>query len=180
MGETFISVDVETSGPIPGRYSMLSLGACLVERPEEGFYVEFKPVSQAFEAEALAVSGLSLQDLAIHGLPPKEAMQRFATWIARLTPSGERAVMVGYNVAFDWAFVNHYFLHYLGYNPFGHAPLDVKSFYMGLTGVPWNETGTASLPRRYMDGKQLPHNALEDARMQARAFRRMLEEARRR
>jgi ribonuclease T len=28
--ECLISVDVETSGPIPGDYSMLSLGACVV------------------------------------------------------------------------------------------------------------------------------------------------------
>ncbi|SSH65668.1 Uncharacterised protein [Klebsiella pneumoniae] len=26
--EIFVSVDVEASGPIPGKYSMLSIGAC--------------------------------------------------------------------------------------------------------------------------------------------------------
>jgi ribonuclease T len=28
--EIYFSVDIEASGPIPGEYSMLSLGACLV------------------------------------------------------------------------------------------------------------------------------------------------------
>jgi uncharacterized OsmC-like protein len=28
--KTYISVDVETSGPTPGDYSLLSIGACLV------------------------------------------------------------------------------------------------------------------------------------------------------
>ncbi|MGL1984483.1 3'-5' exonuclease, partial [Escherichia coli] len=28
--EIFISVDIEASGPVPGKYSLLSIGACLV------------------------------------------------------------------------------------------------------------------------------------------------------
>ncbi len=177
MNELFISVDVEAAGPFPGRYAMLSLGACPVEDTEEGFYIELQPTGKAFDEKAMAVSGLSLEELARRGFPPREAMQRFAVWIARVTPRSRQAVMVGYNAAFDWAFINHYFLMYLGHNPFGHAPLDIKSFYMGLSGVPWDKTGTASLPVRYTDGKDLPHNALEDARLQARVFRKMLEES---
>ena len=30
MPDTYISVDIEASGPVPGEYSMLSLGACVV------------------------------------------------------------------------------------------------------------------------------------------------------
>ncbi len=174
----FISVDIEAAGPIPGRYAMLSLGACLVGDPREGFYVEFQPTSMAFVQDALEVSGLSLEALRGRGMPPSEAMQRLDVWLNRVTPPESRPVMVGYNAAFDWAFLNHYFLHYRGHNPFGYAPLDIKSFYMGLSGLPWSKTGTADLPARYMDGQQLPHNALEDARLQALAFRRMLEESR--
>ena len=29
--DNYFSVDIEASGPIPGEYSMLSLGVCLVE-----------------------------------------------------------------------------------------------------------------------------------------------------
>ncbi|WP_268747167.1 hypothetical protein [Sphingobium sp. Ant17] len=35
--EIFVSVDVETAGPIPGEYSLLSIGACSVFAPEEAF-----------------------------------------------------------------------------------------------------------------------------------------------
>jgi hypothetical protein len=31
--EIFVSVDVEASGPIPGKYSMLSIGACVAFDP---------------------------------------------------------------------------------------------------------------------------------------------------
>jgi hypothetical protein len=44
--ERYFSVDIESSGPIPGKYSMLSLGACAVDDPDVAFYVEFKPTSQ--------------------------------------------------------------------------------------------------------------------------------------
>jgi hypothetical protein len=37
-------------------------------------------------------------------------------------------------------FVNSYFHRFLGRNPFGHAALDMKAFFMGLTGVKWSET----------------------------------------
>ena len=40
INEAYISVDVETAGPNPGQYSLLSIGACLVFVPAKTFYVE--------------------------------------------------------------------------------------------------------------------------------------------
>ena len=37
--ELYVSVDVETSGPIPGEYSLLSIGACLVAKHETSIYL---------------------------------------------------------------------------------------------------------------------------------------------
>ena len=54
MAEILISVDIEASGPIPGEYSMLALGACVVGAPEQSFYVELKPLHGGFQEEALA------------------------------------------------------------------------------------------------------------------------------
>lgn len=47
------------------------------------------------------------------------------------TCGGKQPVFVGFNAGFDWSFVNWYFLRFLGENPFGFAPLDIKSYYMG-------------------------------------------------
>ena len=58
--ETYVSVDVESAGPNPADYALLSIGACLVDDPEQTFYVELQPTSMRFTPEALAVSGLSL------------------------------------------------------------------------------------------------------------------------
>lgn len=40
MADAYFSVDVETAGPVPGLYSMLSFGACVVGEPESSFYAE--------------------------------------------------------------------------------------------------------------------------------------------
>jgi len=84
-------------------------------------------------------------------------------------------VMVAFNAPFDWAFINEYFLEYHGSNPFGHAALDITAYYMGMTGVPWAATTMSRLSPRYLEGIPLNHNALDDARSQARLFRILLE-----
>ncbi len=176
--ELFISVDIEASGPTPGLYSMLSLGACLVEDPRRSFYVELQPINDASTEESMSVHGLSLESLKRTGIPPLVAMGRFSAWVAESASGGHRPVMVGYNVPFDWAFVNYYFHRYLGTNPLGHAALDIKAFYMGLTGTMWAGTGKSSLPILYYDGQSMSHNALDDARLQGSIFRLMLADAR--
>ena len=168
--ETFVSVDIETAGPTPGRYAMLSIGACLVEAPERGFYVELKPTSHLVVESAQAVGGLSLEDLARDGVDPTEAMARFADWLEAEVPTGTVPVFVGFNAAFDWMFVADYFDRFLGHNPFGHAALDIKSYTMGMAGITWAQTSMRFLAPKYLNGRKLTHNALGDARDQAEIF----------
>ena len=176
--ETFISIDVETAGPYPGRYSMLSIGACLVDNPQNGFYIELKPVNKEAVGSALYVIDLSFEKLSREGVDPIIAMPAFADWIHQVSPGGTRALMVGFNAPFDWGFINHYFLEYLGENPFGHSAVDIKAFYMGLIGCAWEETSMLYLSPRFLKGQKLPHDSLADARLQAALFRKLLAQAR--
>ena len=175
--EAYISVDVETSGPNPGTYSMLSIGACLVSDPQRGFYVELQPLNSNAIPGALAISDLSMTELAEHGLSPTQAMARFEAWLEAEIPSDRRPVFVAFNAPFDWMFVNDYFHRFLGRNPFGHSALDIKAFYMGLTGIRWARTSMKYLARRYLAGRKLTHNALRDAQDQAELFAKILAEA---
>jgi ribonuclease T len=174
--ESYISVDVETAGPNPGDYSLLSIWACVVFKPNEQFYVEIKPVNQNLTDEALEISGLKLDDLTQNGITPPKAMSQFADWVGGVTPKGRQPIFVAFNAPFDWMFVHEYFYRYLGYNPFGHKALDIKAFYMGLTGVPWAETGMNQVSQRFLGEFDLTHNALQDALDQAKIFRSMLDE----
>lgn len=175
--ERFVSVDVETAGPTPGGHALLSIGACLVDDPDRGFYIELRPDREGVVPAALEVSGLSLADLAENGADPAEAMAEFAHWVRDVVPPTHRPVFVGFNATFDWMFVQEYFTRYGLENPFGHGGLDIKSYYVGMMGSTWAETSMASLSPRYLEGRALSHNALGDARDQAELFRRMTGEA---
>lgn len=172
--ETFISVDIEASGPIPGEFSMLSLGACIVGASEQNFYVELKPITPNFQPEALKVAGLDLGYLAATGLEPAYAMARFEEWLTRMTPAGQSPIFVGYPLAFDWMFVAYYFHHFLGRNPFGISGVDIKSFNFGMMGVAWSAAGVSDLQSPFVLALPLTHNAREDAVVQADLFARML------
>ncbi|HZW03504.1 MAG TPA: 3'-5' exonuclease [Anaerolineaceae bacterium] len=173
----YISVDVETAGPIPGVYSLLSIGACTVMAPRQTFYVELQPEALASQPEALAVHGLSLEALRQTGLPPKEAMQAFARWLQATVPAGQHPLFVALNAPFDWAFVNDAFHRHLGENPFGHSAIDIKAFYMGLTANPWSRTGWKEIQAGAPDFHPLVHNALQDAQDQGDLFFNLLQRA---
>jgi len=174
---TFISVDVETAGPSPSEYSLLTIGACVVDKPQSTFYVELKPVNNNAVPEALAISRLSLSRLAERGLEPGEAMARFESWLKAEVPPGNLPLMVAFNAPFDWMFVSDYFHRYLGRNPFGHTALDIKSFYMGFAHVEWQETTMKHVKPRYLGDRQFTHHALRDALDQAEIFQKMYAES---
>lgn len=171
MQEVFISVDVETAGPIPGEFSMLTLGACCVDDPSKTFTCSFKPINKNFVPEALEVTGLSMSTLAEEGLAPDAAMRKFAEWVGSLTTEGQVPVFVGLNAPFDWSFVNYYFHRFVGTNPFGFTALDIKALFMGVTGSTWRDTRSSFIARRVHPTRKGDHDALHDALYQAELFR---------
>lgn len=168
--EVFISVDIEASGPIPGEFSMLSIGACHAYRPDETFTCLLKPTSANAEPDAMAITGLSLETLARDGLSPEVAMEQFAQWIDQVSDGGT-PVFVGLNAPFDWSFVNYYFVRYLGTNPFGFSALDIKALFMGVHRTSWRDTRSSNMKAVECAVGQGTHDALEDARYQAELFR---------
>jgi ribonuclease T len=169
--EVFVSVDVETAGPIPGEYSMLTLGACCVDDPSRTFSCSIKPINDNFVPEALEVTGLSLETLSKEGLAPTVAMQEFGAWVGSQCLRGELPVFVGLNAPFDWSFVNYYFHRFTGANPFGFTALDIKALYMGATGSTWQDTRSSAMASRLNPSLQGDHDALHDALYQAELFR---------
>lgn len=176
--ETFVSVDVETAGPYPERYPLLSIGACLVDDPAQAFSVELKPLKRDAQQLALQATRLSMEKLAVDGTEPAKAMRQLAGWIRKVVPHGHQPIMVAFNAPFDWPFINHYFFEYVGENPLGHNAIDIKAFYMGLIGCAWEETSMFYLSPRFLSGQQSPGDALADARRQAELFRKLLNQAR--
>ena len=169
--EAYISVDVEASGPVPGKYSMLSVGACLVEDPSKEFYCEIKPISLEYVEEALKVSGFSLEKLTAEGETPIHAMQKLSEWTAAVSESRE-PVLVGFNASFDWSFINYYMHVFVGRNVFGIGALDIKAYYMGKAAVRWRETKSSKLPQHLTPTRPPSenHNALRTPNIRRKCF----------
>lgn len=169
--EVFISVDVETSGPIPGEYSLLTIGAVNVDDISQAFECTLKPLSRNADSKAMEVTGLSLEELDRTGLTPQEAMVRFSDWLVGVIGVNRSAVFVGLNAPFDWSFINYYFHRFTGGNPFGFAALDIKAYYMGSTGCSWSDTRSSRMAAILCPATRGTHVALDDALYQAELFR---------
>jgi hypothetical protein len=162
----FVMVDIEADGPIPGDYSMVSLGAVIVEPAlSRTFYGELRPVSEQWVPEALAVSGHS-REATLAFEEPKVVMERFAEWLARECP--QRKVFIADNNGFDWQFVNWYFHHFLGHNPFGFSSHNLGSLYKGLV-----KDTTARF--KHLRRTKHTHHPVDDARGNAEAMLAMVE-----
>ncbi|MDP2128273.1 MAG: 3'-5' exonuclease [Pseudohongiella sp.] len=168
--EVFVSVDIEASGPIPGKYSMLSIGACVTSNPTRQFSCYLKPISDEFVPAALEVTGLRLDILREKGLEPREAMTQFKTWVESVADAGQAVVFVGFNASFDWSFVNYYFCQFLGENPFGIAALDIKSMFFGTAQRTWRSTRSSEIEKVVSPESSGNHDALDDAVYQAELF----------
>jgi DNA polymerase III epsilon subunit-like protein len=127
---TYIMVDVETDGPIPVDYSMICFGAIVVDQPlDKTFYGKLKPISERWLPKALEISGFTRQET-LKFDEPKTVMEEFRDWIS--ASSSSRPVFVSDNNGFDWQFINYYFHHFLGNNPFGYSSANLGSLYKGL------------------------------------------------
>ena len=127
---SYIMIDIESDGPIPGDYSMISFGAVVMtEQLDKTFYGQLKPISDAYVPEALQVSGFSREDT-MKFEDPKTVMLDFEEWIKE--NSKGRPFFISDNNGFDWMFICWYFHHFLNRNPFGHSSQNLGSMYKGL------------------------------------------------
>jgi len=126
----YFMVDIESDGPIPGDYSMISFGAVLVdEQLDKTFYGRLKPISDKFIPEALAVSGHTREETLSFD-DPALVMNAFKKWIESVCQG--RPIFISDNNGFDFMFICWYFHHFTGANPFGHSSQNLGSIFKGI------------------------------------------------
>jgi len=125
----YVMVDVEADGPIPSEYSMIAVGAVVVEPALDRTFLGYlRPMTSQWIPDALKVSGFS-RDEVLKFPQPSITMGHFHTWVKEI----DRPVFIADNNGFDWQFVNWYFHKFLGVNPFGFSSQNLNSLYKGLT-----------------------------------------------
>jgi hypothetical protein len=123
-------VDIESDGPIPGDYSMVSFGAVIIDNTlDKTFYGTLKPISENWIPEALAISKHSRCETLMFD-EPKLVMQIFETWLKKNCK--KKPLFISDNNGFDWQFINWYFHHFLKRNPFGYSSINLGSLYKGI------------------------------------------------
>lgn len=189
--DAYFSADVETDGPVPGPYSMLSVGMVYAgefdgykfARPQnlgEYFYRELRPISTQFEKEALAINKLDRERLKITGSDPREAMTKAASWVLEVS-NGRTPVLVAYPLAFDWTWLYWYFTVFsdIG-SPFGYSQCyDLKTAFATKAELPISLSGRSRLPIGVKSLRGHTHHAVDDAMEQAEIFANLFEWRRR-
>lgn len=127
---SFVMVDVETDGPIPGEYSMISFGAVVVEPSlSKTFLGLLKPISERFYEDALSISGYTREQTLTFS-DPVEVMLSFEGWLEK--NSTGRPIFISDNNGFDFQFISWYFHKFLGRNPFGWSSRRLPDLYCGM------------------------------------------------
>ncbi|MFF9012201.1 exonuclease [Streptomyces sp. NPDC014870] len=186
--EFYVSADVEADGAVPGPFSMSSFGLAVAgvhdgagftacDPAERTFYAELKPISDRYDPEALAVSGLDRERLVREGQDPAQAMNAAAGWLAGVAEElGAVPVFVAYPLGYDWMWMYWYFMRFAeAGSPFGHSRcLDVKTLYAAKAAVPIHRATKRSMPRDLLSSRPHTHNALDDAIEQAELFQNLM------
>ncbi|MFC7257697.1 exonuclease [Streptomyces lutosisoli] len=186
--EFYVSADMEADGPVPGPFSMSSFGLAVAgvrdgvafqafDPAERTFYAELKPISDAYDPEALAISGLDRGRLTREGQKPAQAMNAAADWLATVSDELDAApVFVAYPLGYDWMWMYWYFMQFASNgSPFGHSRcLDLKTLYATKADSPIIGSTKRSMPRHLLSSRPHTHNALDDAIEQAELFQNLM------
>lgn len=185
--DVYFSADVETDGPIPGPFSMLSFGLVLAgsydgrtfRRPSGyhlSFYKELRPISENFQPEALRVNGLDRARLCREGETPEKAMTEAARWVKRVADAAQ-PVLVAYPLSFDWSWLYWYFLRFSDEgSPFDYSQcFDIKTAVAVKAGIPISEAGRSRIDPCLRPRHPHTHHAIDDAIAQAEIFANVFE-----
>jgi hypothetical protein len=181
----YLSVDVESDGPIPGPNSMLSIGAAIFKglssrEPVATFSAnletlpgaEMDPVTKAEfwdnNPEAWEACREGARD-------PGDVMTEFTSWIKETCGGPNRATFVGYPATYDFLFTYWYCIRFTGERPFGFTGLDMKTMAMLMMEIPFHRVSKRRMPKKWFEGcKKHNHIAVDDAIEQGVMFINMM------
>lgn len=179
--EIYVSTDIETNGPIPADYSMLSIGSAAFTKNGklvDTFTRNLKPLIYAKEHPDTmawwATQPEAWKEVNTNQKDPTIAMTEYFIWLQKLPG---KPVFVGYPAGFDFTFVYWYLMHFCDYSPFGFSCIDIKSYAMAVLKKDFRETSKRNMPRHWFaPGKKHSHIALEDAIEQGILFCNIMKE----
>jgi len=185
--DAYFSADVETDGPIPGPFSILSFALVFAgsfdgkqfQRPDNyrtTLYKELRPISEHFEPEALRINGLDRSRLCLEGESPEIAMSGAFRWVKSIAGPAQ-PVLVAYPLSFDWTWLYWYFIRFsTDGSPFDYSRcFDIKTALAVKAGIPISEAGRSRIDPSLRSRHPHTHHAVDDAIAQAEIFANVFE-----
>lgn len=188
--DTYLLIDVEADGPVPGRHSMLSFAAVAfnLDRTILGKFernlttlpgaTEYPPTMKWWQGfpEAWAACRENL-------VTPEQAMPEFLDWVKGLP--NLPAIFVANPISYDWVYMFHYLHAYTDYvhsindkSPLYLCALDMRSYASAVLGKSFRYCGKPSYPKNWKEhGLPHTHKAIDDAIEHAMTFCAMQESA---
>ncbi len=171
MDEIYVSVDIESDGPIPGDNSMLSIGSAAYA--ESGllistFSANIMPLQAAVQnpvtMDFWSKQPKAWEELQKERLAPGIVMHQYLEWLQTLSTDPDTTlVFVAYPAVFDFAYVHWYLIHFVGIDPFGFSALDLKTYAMATLNLKFSQTYKSNMPKEWLNRNHPPHVALADA-----------------
>lgn len=185
--DAYFSADVETDGPIPGPFSILSFALVYAGsfdgrqfsrpiKPVKVFYRELRPISDQFQTDALRINGLDRDRLICEGTSPREAMTEACRWVKRVAGASQ-PVLVAYPLSFDWSWLYWYFIQFsTDGSPFAYSRcFDIKTAVAVKARIPISEAGRSQIDPQLRPTHPHTHHAVDDATAQAEIFANVFE-----
>jgi len=192
MKDLYICTDIEADGPIPGEYSMLSIGAIAID--EEGkifgdFYKKLKKLPGAKQHPATMMwwkqNKEAYEEATANPEDPKKVMSAYLKWSNDMKEKtkAQELVFLGWPLGYDYMFVYWYLAKFIDdfktVSPFKllftHNGVDFTSYAMGMLNLTFTDALVKNLPKKWFNVEiERTHKAVDDAKRQALIFINMI------
>ncbi len=164
---TYIFADIEADGPIPGKHSMMSIGAvaCTPEEQQLGiFHINLLPLPGAVKDQVTMdwwqtqpdAYKASIEDQRDAG----EATKEFAAWVKSFPG---KPILVAHPATFDYMWIAWYFQFFLSEWIFEQLSIDIRTYAMATLNWDFTKCTRKYYPNEWLGGHPHSHRAIQDA-----------------
>lgn len=181
----YLSIDGETDGPVPGLFSLRSVGMALFSTSGNvlwQFESNMKPLTEASVDKKTwdwwnePEQKLAFEHMLNDPRDPEEVFIELAQTIVKLKQS-YKIFVICWPACFDWAFIQYYMYKFVGDNPLGRAAKCATSYAWAMAKTNNPNVSIHNLLDAWDDKRfQHTHKALDDALEQGARFINMLRE----
>lgn len=174
--DTFISIDIETTGPCPGYHSILSLGAAVIvkgEIVETGYWNFTLPFEHRFDKDTLEFweeNKKAFLETRENVIPVAQGFYEFML----LVKKHPNSVLAAYPSGFDYSWIYYIYhsckIEHSEYEwpNLGFTCLDIKTLAAVKLDRSYKKCSKSKFPKKFKEGlEKHTHNALDDAIEQA-------------